>query len=78
MMMQKLANILKWCNRAASLNSFMFSVCVVTGNAACEVTAASENELQCVVQSEEKTHIVTNQGFDRGSFMFLCFVQLSN
>lgn len=56
----------------------MFSVCVVTGNAACEVTAASENELQCVVQSEENTHIVTNQGFDRGSFMFLCFVQLSN
>uniref|UniRef100_A0A3Q2VVI1 PKHD1 like 1, tandem duplicate 2 n=1 Tax=Haplochromis burtoni TaxID=8153 RepID=A0A3Q2VVI1_HAPBU len=38
---------------------------VSVGNAACEVTAASENELQCVVQSEEKTHIVTNQGFDR-------------
>ncbi|XP_030597029.1 PKHD1 like 1, tandem duplicate 1 [Archocentrus centrarchus] len=37
---------------------------VSVGNTACEVTAASEKELRCVVQSEEKTHIVTNQGSD--------------
>uniref|UniRef100_A0A8C2XFR8 PKHD1 like 1, tandem duplicate 2 n=1 Tax=Cyclopterus lumpus TaxID=8103 RepID=A0A8C2XFR8_CYCLU len=30
--------------------------------AECEVKAASENELQCVLRSEEKTHTVTNQG----------------
>ncbi|KAM4540003.1 PKHD1 like 1, tandem duplicate 1 [Odontesthes bonariensis] len=35
---------------------------VSVGGAGCEVAAASENELRCVVQSEEKTHIVTNQG----------------
>ncbi|XP_039978517.1 PKHD1 like 1, tandem duplicate 1 [Xiphias gladius] len=38
---------------------------VSVGEAVCEVKAASENELQCVVQSEEKTHIVTNQGSHR-------------
>nr|XP_046273956.1 PKHD1 like 1, tandem duplicate 1 [Scatophagus argus] len=35
---------------------------VSIGRAECEVRAASENELQCVMQSEEETHIVTNQG----------------
>ncbi|XP_050924319.1 LOW QUALITY PROTEIN: PKHD1 like 1, tandem duplicate 1 [Lates calcarifer] len=35
---------------------------VSVGEAVCEVKAASENELQCVMQSEEKTHVVTNQG----------------
>ncbi|XP_045915057.1 PKHD1 like 1, tandem duplicate 1 [Micropterus dolomieu] len=38
---------------------------VSIGGTECEVKAASENELQCVVQSEEKTHIVTNQGSHR-------------
>ncbi|KAM7384668.1 hypothetical protein PAMA_011835 [Pampus argenteus] len=35
---------------------------VSVGGAVCEVKSASENELQCVVKSEEKTHTVTNQG----------------
>ncbi|TKS89105.1 Fibrocystin-L Polycystic kidney and hepatic disease 1-like protein 1 [Collichthys lucidus] len=35
---------------------------VSIGGAECEVKAASENELQCVMQSEEKKHTVTNQG----------------
>ncbi|XP_024153621.1 PKHD1 like 1, tandem duplicate 1 isoform X2 [Oryzias melastigma] len=35
---------------------------VSLGAADCEVVAASENELQCVLKSEERTHIVTNQG----------------
>ncbi|KAF0024292.1 hypothetical protein F2P81_023094 [Scophthalmus maximus] len=35
---------------------------VSVGGSACEVDAASVNELQCVMQSEEKTHVVTNQG----------------
>ncbi|XP_076610974.1 PKHD1 like 1, tandem duplicate 1 [Chaetodon auriga] len=35
---------------------------VLIGGAECEVKAASKHELQCVTQSEEKTHIVTNQG----------------
>ncbi|XP_040908783.1 LOW QUALITY PROTEIN: PKHD1 like 1, tandem duplicate 1 [Toxotes jaculatrix] len=35
---------------------------VSVGETVCEVKAATENELQCVVQSEQKTHIVTNQG----------------
>ncbi|XP_039677098.1 fibrocystin-L-like [Perca fluviatilis] len=35
------------------------------GGVQCEVMAASENELQCVMQSDQKTHVVTNQGFDR-------------
>ncbi|KAM9340526.1 fibrocystin-L-like [Symphorus nematophorus] len=38
---------------------------VSIGGAECEVKAASEKELQCVMQSEEKTHIVTNQGSHR-------------
>ncbi|XP_068431576.1 PKHD1 like 1, tandem duplicate 1 [Clinocottus analis] len=35
---------------------------VSIGGAECEVTTASQNELQCVLRSEEKTHVVTNQG----------------
>ncbi|XP_059206673.1 fibrocystin-L-like isoform X1 [Centropristis striata] len=35
---------------------------VSVGGTECEVKTASENELQCVMQSDEKTHIVTNQG----------------
>nr|XP_061786823.1 fibrocystin-L-like [Nerophis lumbriciformis] len=35
---------------------------VSVGGSECEVKAASENELQCVLKSEERTHIVTNQG----------------
>ncbi|XP_075995316.1 PKHD1 like 1, tandem duplicate 1 [Genypterus blacodes] len=35
---------------------------VSVGAAECKVTSASENELQCALESEEKTHIVTNQG----------------
>ncbi|XP_042290990.1 PKHD1 like 1, tandem duplicate 1 [Thunnus maccoyii] len=38
---------------------------VSVGGAECEVESASENELQCVVKSEEKTHTVTNQGSHR-------------
>uniref|UniRef100_A0A3B4ZUN2 PKHD1 like 1 n=1 Tax=Stegastes partitus TaxID=144197 RepID=A0A3B4ZUN2_9TELE len=34
----------------------------VSIDARCEVTVASENELRCVVQSEQKIHNVTNQG----------------
>lgn len=43
-------------------------VCDVTGGLECEVTSASENELQCVLQSEGKTHIVTNQGSHSSRF----------
>ncbi|KAM9385916.1 fibrocystin-L-like isoform 2-T2 [Pholidichthys leucotaenia] len=35
---------------------------VTIGNTYCKVRAASDNELKCVVQSEEETHRVTNQG----------------
>ncbi|XP_036949440.1 PKHD1 like 1, tandem duplicate 1 isoform X2 [Acanthopagrus latus] len=35
---------------------------VSIGGAECEVKAASEKELQCVLQSSEKSHTVTNQG----------------
>ncbi|XP_042362122.1 fibrocystin-L-like [Plectropomus leopardus] len=35
---------------------------VSIGGSECEVKTASENKLQCVMQSNEKTHIVTNQG----------------
>ncbi len=45
----------------------------VAGGAECEVTGTSENELQCVLQSEEETHIVTNQGFHRSRFTFRSF-----
>ncbi|XP_035537797.1 PKHD1 like 1, tandem duplicate 1 [Morone saxatilis] len=38
---------------------------VSIGGAECEVKDASENELQCVIQSEQQTHIVTNQGSHR-------------
>ncbi|KAK2830693.1 hypothetical protein Q5P01_018624 [Channa striata] len=37
---------------------------VSAGDADCKVEAASENQLECVLQSEEKTHTVTNQGSD--------------
>lgn len=46
------------------------SVCVVTGDAECKLEAASEYELQCVTQSEEKTYTVTNQGFDYSRITF--------
>ena len=49
----------------------------LTGEAECEVKAASENELQCVMQSEEKTHIVTNQGSHHSRFTFRSFLQAS-
>ncbi|KAF7655004.1 hypothetical protein LDENG_00062160 [Lucifuga dentata] len=35
---------------------------VSVGGAECELESASENELQCILESEETTHIVTNQG----------------
>ncbi|KAM3595703.1 uncharacterized protein V6R79_001361 [Siganus canaliculatus] len=35
---------------------------VSVGGADCTVKSASEKQLQCVMQSEEKTHVVTNQG----------------
>ncbi|KAM8840499.1 PKHD1 like 1, tandem duplicate 1 isoform 3-T3 [Spinachia spinachia] len=35
---------------------------VSVGGLECEVKSASENELQCVLQSEGKIHVVTNQG----------------
>ncbi|XP_041664378.1 fibrocystin-L-like [Cheilinus undulatus] len=35
---------------------------VSVGEAECDVKVASENELQCDLKSEEKTHVVTNQG----------------
>ncbi|KAK9526506.1 hypothetical protein VZT92_015203 [Zoarces viviparus] len=35
---------------------------VSVGGVECEVKAATEKQLQCVLQSEEKTHVVTNQG----------------
>ncbi|XP_017158739.1 PKHD1 like 1, tandem duplicate 1 [Poecilia reticulata] len=35
---------------------------VSVGSRACEVASASGNQLLCTVQSEEKTHVVTNQG----------------
>ncbi|XP_026156055.1 fibrocystin-L-like [Mastacembelus armatus] len=38
---------------------------VSVGDTGCKVEVASENELQCVVQPQEKTYIVTNQGFDQ-------------
>ncbi|XP_062266639.1 PKHD1 like 1, tandem duplicate 1 [Platichthys flesus] len=38
---------------------------VSIGEAVCDVKVASANELQCVMQSEEKSHTVTNQGSHR-------------
>ncbi|XP_054620387.1 fibrocystin-L-like isoform X2 [Dunckerocampus dactyliophorus] len=35
---------------------------VFVGESECKVNAASENELRCVLQSQESTHFVTNQG----------------
>ena len=52
-------------------SSMIYVVCDVTGGVQCEVMAASENELQCVMQSDQKTHVVTNQGFDRSRFTIL-------
>lgn len=50
----------------------------VTGGAECEVKAASEKELQCVLQSSEKSHTVTNQGSHSSRFTFQPFLQVSN
>lgn len=50
----------------------------VTGGAECEVAAASENELQCVVESKERTYVVTNQGSHHSGFTFPSFVHMSN
>lgn len=52
--------------------------CGVTGGAECEVKEASKNELQCVVKSDEKTHVVTNQGSHRSRFTFQSLLQVSN
>lgn len=52
--------------------SHVLFLCGVTGNAVCEVDVASENELQCVLQSEKQTFLVTNQGFDYSRSTFLC------
>ncbi|XP_056153970.1 fibrocystin-L-like [Lampris incognitus] len=38
---------------------------VSIGGVECEVMASSESELQCIVQSEEHTHTVSNQGSHR-------------
>ncbi|XP_076157842.1 PKHD1 like 1, tandem duplicate 1 [Alosa pseudoharengus] len=35
---------------------------VMLGDRSCRVTAASEHEIQCVVESGAKTHTITNQG----------------
>lgn len=50
---------------------------VVTGSRDCEVESASENQLLCIIQSEEKTHVVTNQGSHLSTFLFpsLCVKQ---
>ncbi|KAI5615922.1 fibrocystin-L precursor [Silurus asotus] len=37
---------------------------VTLGDTVCKVTAASDNQLQCVVQKENQTYTVTNQGID--------------
>lgn len=39
---------------------------------------ASENELQCVMQSAEKTHYVANKGSHPSRFSFQRFLQVSN
>lgn len=51
--------------------------CCVTGEAECEVKEASENELQCILQAEEKNHIVTNQGshHSRCTLLYMGFSQ---
>ncbi|XP_051729532.1 LOW QUALITY PROTEIN: fibrocystin-L-like [Ctenopharyngodon idella] len=36
---------------------------VTLGDTQCRVTAASDHQLECVTQSRDKTHTVTNQGF---------------
>ncbi|XP_051729222.1 fibrocystin-L-like [Ctenopharyngodon idella] len=36
---------------------------VILGDTQCRVTAASDHQLECVTQSRDKTHTVTNQGF---------------
>lgn len=58
--------------------SQIFVLCVgaLTGGAACNVDVASENELQCVIESEEQTYTVTNQGFDYGRLTCLSLVQM--
>ncbi|KAI5091821.1 fibrocystin-L precursor, partial [Silurus meridionalis] len=37
---------------------------VTLGDTVCKVTAASDNQLQCVVQKKNQTYTVTNQGID--------------
>lgn len=55
----------------------MHFCCCVTGEAECEVKEASENELQCILQAEERTHIVTNQGshHSRRTLLYMGFSQ---
>lgn len=65
---------------AASVCGAAHSLCpglLSTGSSDCEVAAASDSELLCVVQSEERSLIVTNQGFHLSTFL-LVFVPLSN
>lgn len=75
------ANMEMSCYNATAQVWYMISQVLfwyVTGDAECEVKAASENELQCVMQSEEKTHIVTNQGSHHSRLTFQSFCQMSN
>lgn len=60
------------------ISHVVFFCWCVTGDAECKVKTASENELQCVMQSEERTHIVTNQGSHRSRFTCRSFLQVSN
>lgn len=53
-------------------------ISISAGEADCEVDTASENELQCVIQSEEKTYTVTNQGFDYSRLTCQFLVQAFN
>lgn len=66
-----------------SVSGFVYDFTVLsgfyglTGGAECEVEMASEDELQCVVKSKEKTHVVTNQGSHHSRFTFPSFVHMS-
>lgn len=67
-------------NAALVQISYMMSCILcqcVTGEAECEVKEASENELQCILQAEERTHIVTNQGshHSRCTLLYMGFSQ---
>lgn len=48
-----------------------------TGDRQCRVTAASDHQLECVTQSRDKTHTVTNQGFHPGNISLLLSLVLS-